>query len=111
MKGIVVSKTGQRKEKTIPKKFLSNYILKPIFSGLWGFAFFLLMLISLKYLGSVIGPMKNFKMDFEDVLFSLIGFLLIFLIKLLENIKGVEKTSYRIPPPKEENTVTIENDD
>lgn len=68
-------------------KVIHNYLLSPIKSGLGGFAGFFSILIATKFLGYVIGTQPVFEITMDDVLLSLIGFLLIFLIRLLENIR------------------------
>ncbi len=56
-------------------------------AGLFGFSIFFTVLIFTKYLGFLIGTQPTFEMSMEDVYFSSIGFLLMALIKFLEEIK------------------------
>jgi len=67
--------------------FTSRYILNPIKNGVLGFIAFLLVLIATKYLSYLIGSQPIFKIDGEDLLLSLIGFVLFFLIRVLENFQ------------------------
>ncbi len=79
-----ITKPANHKEKNYAVKF-NFYFLQPLSSGLFGFALFFTILIITKLLASFLnsGP---FFIDFDDVILSLIGFILMFLIKLLENI-------------------------
>jgi hypothetical protein len=62
-----------------------RYFLRPLKNGILGFVAFLFVLISTKYLSFLIGNQSKFIIDEEDFLLSLIGFVLFFLIRLLEN--------------------------
>ena len=76
---------GKNKRKN--QSFLWNYILQPFKSGILGFVSFFIVLIAAKYLGYLIGSYDNFQIDFEDALLSILGFVLVFLIRFLENFK------------------------
>ncbi len=56
-------------------------------SGMAGFAGFFSILIFTKLIASWIGTVDVFYVNFDDVLLSSIGFVLIALIKILENFK------------------------
>lgn len=56
-------------------------------SGIWGFSLFFTVLIFTKYLAAVLGTQDHFSVEFEDVILASIGFFLMGLIKLLEEIK------------------------
>ena len=75
----------------VPKRtvgtFLLNYVFQPIKSGIIGFSTFFTILILTKLLSYFIGTRDLFSVDIEDVLLSSIGFVLVFLIRLLENFK------------------------
>jgi len=74
-------------DKNLIFKVIHTYFLSPVKSGLGGFAGFFSILIATKFLGYAIGTQQIFEITIDDVLLSLVGFLLIFLIRLLENIK------------------------
>lgn len=56
-------------------------------SGMAGFAGFFSVLIFTKFVASLIGTVDTFYVNFDDVILSSIGFVLIALIKILENFK------------------------
>lgn len=69
------------------QKFLMNFVVKPIFSGVLGFLLFMLVIATTKYLGCCVGTIDKFSFDFDDVILSALGFFLVFLIRLLENFR------------------------
>ncbi len=69
-------------------RLISLMIWEVFKSGLFGFSLFFTVLIFTKYLGFLIGTQQTFSMNMDDVLLSSIGFLLMALIKLLEEIKS-----------------------
>ncbi len=79
-----ISKSANLKEKNYAVKF-NLFFLQPLSSGLFGFALFFTILIVTKLLASFLNT-GIFFVDFDDVILSSIGFILMFLIKLLENI-------------------------
>ena len=90
MKGIVYSK--RQKNNLSLSQTLKNYVLIPARAGLLGFVIFFVFLVLSKFLGYMIGSLASFKVDFEDVTLSLLGFGLVFLIKFLENIKDEDSS-------------------
>ncbi len=87
MKSVVssnITKPANLKEKNTAVKF-NQFFLQPLSSGIFGFALFFTILIITKLLASLLNA-GAFFVDFDDVILSLIGFILMFLIKLLENI-------------------------
>lgn len=56
-------------------------------NGIAGFVIFFSILLFTKLLGSMIGAQYKFNLAVEDILLSVIGFVLLFLIKFLENFK------------------------
>ncbi len=66
---------------------LSDYLLKPAASGLYGFAAFFIIIVISKFFGSLIGSIHGFQVDISDVDLSFLGFFFIFLITLLKNIQ------------------------
>jgi hypothetical protein len=83
------------------KGILNNYVLSPIKSGLLGFAAFFCILLSTKVVSYIIGSYTVFTIDIDDILLSIIGFILVFLIKFLEN--------FRVKQSNEEVFSKIEN--
>ncbi len=85
MKGVLSSKLDGTKNSSGTRSFFLSYILFPVRSGILGFAAFFIVLTAAKYLGSLLRTSGSFKIDGEDFLLSLMGFILVFLIKFLEN--------------------------
>lgn len=83
MKGAIVRKKNQSDQ---TKSFL-KFVLLPLRAGLLGFSIFLIILIVTKWISYLIGTNDNLTIDVEDVYLSVIGFILLFLIKFLENFK------------------------
>ncbi len=79
------SETYNEDSKEKSQSFVSNYFIQPFISGILGFISFFIVLISSKYLGYLVGSTKTFQIDFKDALLSLLGFVLVFLIRFLEN--------------------------
>ncbi len=73
------------------KNFFNKFIVEPLGSGLFGFAVFFSVLIITKFVAFAFGVQQAFFIDFNDVLLSLIGFILLVAIKLLENISSLSK--------------------
>lgn len=67
--------------------FISQFIIAPFKSGLAGFAAFFSILVFTKALGYMLGTQTTFEIVLDDVFLSAIGFVLVFLIRLLENVK------------------------
>lgn len=56
-------------------------------NGMAGFVIFFSILVFTKLLGSMVGAQYKFSLAVEDILLSVIGFVLLFLIKILENFR------------------------
>jgi len=67
---------------------LFQFILKPSASGLYGFASFFLIIVTSKYLGTLIGTMSSFNVDITDVQLSFLGFFFVFLINFLKSMQN-----------------------
>jgi hypothetical protein len=67
------------------KDSICKYCIHPGKCGVLGFTFFFLVIIATKFLGTVFGSTKIFTVDTEDLLLSLVGFLMFFAIKILNN--------------------------
>lgn len=85
MKGIIIS-SANRETKQTNRDYLSNLLFSPFKAGLVGFSSFFTILLIAKYFGALFGSVNTFKIQVEDVFLSLIGFTLLFIVKLLENL-------------------------
>jgi len=88
MKGAIVSNTSRKASGSALFYFLVNFLFEPFKSGVYGFAAFFTILICTKGFSYFIGLYDEYVIGNEDVLFSLLGFILVYMIKLLENIRG-----------------------
>lgn len=80
---------GQPEESIkIKYRILLIYIFYPIRSGLFGFSLFFTTIFISKYIGYFVNNTEEFYIDMNDVILSLLGFVLLWLIKLLENLKS-----------------------
>ena len=82
--------TGKGEIAKRKKPFASGfvkYFLLPFRGGLSGFAIFFSILIFTKLFAYVVGIHEIFEVDVEDVILSVIGFILMFLIRFLENFQ------------------------
>lgn len=70
------------------KSTLCKFFLYPIRSGFVGFILFFIVLVITKSLSGLIGTTHRVTIDTEDLLLSAIGFVMFFLIKLLECFSG-----------------------
>ena len=91
MKGAIVSESHSKIGENTVYSFLINFFVKPFKTGLYGFAGFFTVLIFTKGISYILGLAKEYIVSSEDVLFSLLGLVIVFLIKLTENIRA--KTS------------------
>lgn len=73
--------TGNQKKNTPIK----NFIIKPLFAGLYGYAIFFTVIIICKAMGCYVGTVNQFIIDSGDSLLALIGFVLMFMIRFMEN--------------------------
>ena len=69
---------------------LQDYVWQPIKSGLFGFAIFFTILLAVKLFSYTIGTYNTFAIEITDIELSSIGFVLLFLIRELENFKEEE---------------------
>ncbi len=91
MKDISVSGVATSKGKNAQSVFSAkNHLLDPIKSGLFGFSIFITILIIVKLFSYTIGSYDYFAIEITDVELSFIGFVLLFLIRFLENFKEKE---------------------
>ena len=88
MKDISVSGVGVKNESDRTSSFsVKNHLLEPIKSGLFGFSIFITILIVVKLFSYAIGSYNYFAIEITDIELSFIGFVLLFLIRFLENFK------------------------
>jgi hypothetical protein len=66
---------------------LKDYVLGPFMAGLVGFISFYFILIITKFLSYILGTHDSMALEWDDALLSSIGFILVFLIRFLENFK------------------------
>lgn len=91
MKNIAVNAAKETSGiKPVNGNLMGNYVFNPIRSGLFGFAAFFSILLVTKLISYWIGTTSEFVVDIDDVLLSSIGFILVFLIKFLENFNNNE---------------------
>ncbi|GBD87103.1 hypothetical protein BMS3Abin03_01029 [bacterium BMS3Abin03] len=88
MKGIIVSGSRSNIENKRTLSIFNIFLLQPFKTGLYGFAAFFTVLILTRGITVLFGFMDSYVVNIDDVYFSLLGFVLVFLIKLLENIKS-----------------------
>ena len=87
MKAVVVSQNRQKASVNSLFLLLAIYVFEPIRTGLYGFSAFFTVLVITKGFSFLLGITDSYSIGMEDVMFSLLGFILFFLLKLLENIK------------------------
>ena len=91
MKEISVSGVRVKNESDRTSSFsVKNHLVEPIKSGLFGFSIFITILIIVKLFSYTIGSYDYFAIEITDVELSFIGFVLLFLIRFLENFKEKE---------------------
>ncbi len=83
----VLAKKEVLKKENVLKNLLLKFLWLPFKSGLGGFATFFSVLLFTKFFAYLIGAQDTFEIDFGDILLSSIGFVLMFLIKFLENFR------------------------
>jgi hypothetical protein len=66
---------------------VKDYFLSPLVAGVLGFIAFFCILIVTKFFSYIIGTYENLALDWNDAFLSAIGFILVFLIRFLENFK------------------------
>jgi hypothetical protein len=83
-----ISKKSVVKKGSKTPFIVNRFIISPLKAGFSGFAIFFTVLIFTKLVAYGFGIYPSFEMDINDVWLSLIGFLLLFLIRLLENLSN-----------------------
>ena len=72
------------------KTFYSNFLLQPVLHGVGGFFLFLSILLLTKMLAFWLGTQSSFRLETEDLILSSVGFILLALIRFLDNFKSKE---------------------
>jgi hypothetical protein len=85
MKSVASVKEREKTKSKVNKRF-KYFILDPLSNGLFGFALFFSILLLTKSLAVLLNVQQTFNVDFDDVTLSLIGFFLLFTIRILENM-------------------------
>jgi hypothetical protein len=91
MKGVILSQNRQGIGENSVFLILVAFVFEPIKIGLYGFTAFFTVLVITKGFSFLSGLTNFFSIGMEDVVFSLLGFILFFLLKLFENIKEKEE--------------------
>jgi hypothetical protein len=92
LKGAIVHSARTRAVIPAINHILFNYFLLPLKAGLYGFAAFFTLLIVAKTVISLLGYSEEFLVNTGDVLQSSIGFGLVFIIRLVQNIRNLHRT-------------------
>jgi hypothetical protein len=88
MKEVIMSSLEKEEGKiSVTTTKWKQYLLNPLKSGLFGFAIFFTILLAVKLFSYTIGTYSFFAIEITDIELSSIGFVLLFLIKELENFK------------------------
>ena len=87
MKGAILYKAYQKEENHTLLSFFVRFLFEPFKSGLFGFAAFFTVLIFTTGMSYLLGITNEWLINSDDVLFSLLGFVIVYIIKLSENIK------------------------
>jgi hypothetical protein len=91
MKDVYISGVGEKEDNSShPHRFVKDYIWAPIRSGCCGFAMFFTILLAVKLFSYIIGTYNFFAVELTDLSLSSIGFVLLFLIRELENFKEAD---------------------
>ncbi|GMR25286.1 MAG: hypothetical protein BMS9Abin39_0573 [Ignavibacteria bacterium] len=86
MKGVLLFGSSHHKRKNSFYAFFKQFILVPAKSGLYGFAAFFTVLIFAKGIINILGFTDFYVINSDDVLFSSLGFVLVYLGKIVKNI-------------------------
>jgi len=72
------------------KTFYSSFLFQPLLHGLGGFFLFFSILLLTKSLAYWLGTQPTFSIDSEDFILSMVGFVLLSLIRVLDNFRSKE---------------------
>lgn len=88
MKGAIIRKSITFPSDGVSVKAILKPIISPIIFGIYGFALLFSFLTFSKFVSYVIGNSAAFSIDLQIVSTSIAGFVLFYLIKLIELIRG-----------------------
>lgn len=74
----------------ISKIFTFKTLSKCMVGGIGGFFLIFMVIITAKLFGFILNTYHSFKFDSEDFMLSMIGFVLVFIIKFLEQVSDPE---------------------
>ncbi len=74
----------------VSKIFTLKTFSKCIMGGIGGFALIFMIILTAKLFGFILYTNQKFNFNFEDFMLSMIGFVLVFIIKFLEQISNFE---------------------
>ncbi len=66
---------------------MKSFFIRPCANGLCGFFLFFLLILFMKFLQQIFGAESVVTIEIEDILLSVIGFILLFLIAFLKNFR------------------------
>ncbi|NNG27414.1 MAG: hypothetical protein HKM87_07800 [Ignavibacteriaceae bacterium] len=95
MKGAIVHSRRAKVLNLAINHVLLHYFLVPLKAGLYGFAAFFTLIIAIKTVSSLLGYNEEFIVTTGDVLQSSLGFALVLIIRLAQNIKKLHSTASR----------------
>lgn len=81
---------------TTKKTFYSSFLFQPLLHGVGGFFLFFSILLLTKALAYWLGTQPSFKIEMEDVILSLVGFILLGLIRILDNFRSKEVENFKL---------------
>lgn len=90
MKKVSIRDVKETLENPTAPSFAKDYIWAPIRFGSFGFVIFFTILLAVKLFGYIIGTYNTFAIEATDLALSSIGYVLLFLIRELENFKKIE---------------------
>jgi hypothetical protein len=88
MKGVIIPDLVISHRKNSFFRLFYNYLLIPLRSGLFGFAFFFTALLMIKTFLFLLSTQNYFIVNVGDVTLSLIGFASFYIIRIFQNIKN-----------------------
>jgi hypothetical protein len=91
LKGAVLKKSNLIQKENDLFQLITNYILDPVKFGLVGFSLAFTLLIIVKTFSYLLKYDLIFSVDVKDVNLSLFGFLIVFLVRFLQNFKVTRK--------------------
>ena len=89
MKSLIFEHNTINLKETKLVKMLNSYVVYPLKFGLYGFASFFTVLIVIKALMYLTGSEKLFVINLDDVLLSFLGFVSLFVVRIIQNLKRV----------------------